>query len=302
MCRRFESGLSRHFKIGGVFVSVFRIEKSKDYTVMSNHHLRNSELSLRAKGLLSQMLSLPEGWDYTIAGLAKINKEGKDAVRAAVQELEQAGYIERRQKMDAGGKFSSNEYVVYEEPRSASPLSGFPTTVLPTTEKPSTGKPSTEKPLTENPTELNKDISSIDISPPISPPEGDDLSKGGDPPKKSPSRNRGCKSQPDTLPERFEKFWIFYRTHVPPGVSAGNRQKAIRAWDKLNPDDALVNTLAASLFNQTKSQAWKSGIGVPHASTYLNNRGWEDDWGSSVVSAQDSVDAGECEEGAEWVN
>lgn len=138
-------------------MAVFRIEKSKDYTVMSNHHLRNSELSLRAKGLLSQMLSLPEGWDYTIAGLAKINKEGKDAVRAAVQELEQAGYIERRQKMDAGGKFSSNEYVVYEEPRSASPLSGFPTTVLPTTEKPSTGKPSTEKPLTENPTELNKD-------------------------------------------------------------------------------------------------------------------------------------------------
>lgn len=139
-------------------MAVFRVEKSKDYTVMSNHHLRNSELSLRAKGLLSQILSLPDGWDYTIAGLAKINKEGKDAVRAAVQELEKAGYIERRQKMDAGGKFSSNEYVVYESPRSASPLSGFPSTVLPTTEKPSTGKPSTEKPLTENPTELSKDI------------------------------------------------------------------------------------------------------------------------------------------------
>ena len=140
-------------------MAVFRVEKSKDYTVMSNHHLRNSNLSLRAKGLLSQILSLPDGWDYTIAGLAKINKEGKDAVRAAVQELEQAGYIERRQKMDAGGKFSSNEYVVYESPRSASPLSGFPTTVLPTTEK-----PSTEKPLTENPTELNKDISSKEIN------------------------------------------------------------------------------------------------------------------------------------------
>ena len=68
-------------------MAVFRIEKSKDYTVMSNHHLRNTELSLRAKGLLSQILSLPEGWDYTIAGLAAINKEGKDAVRAAVQEL-----------------------------------------------------------------------------------------------------------------------------------------------------------------------------------------------------------------------
>ena len=89
---------------------------------------------------------------------------------------------------------------------------------------------------------------------------------------------------------------------MPPGVSAGNRQKAIRAWDKLNPDDALVNTLAAALFNQTKSQAWKSGIGVPHASTWLNNRGWEDDWGSSVALVQESADTGECEETAEWVN
>ena len=128
-------------------MSVFRIEKSSDYTVISNHHLRNRELSLRAKGLLSQILSLPNDWDYTIAGLAAINKEGKDAVRVAVQELEAAGYIVRRQKMDSGGKFGANEYIVYETPRSASPLSDFPTTE----------KPSTEKPLTENPTELNKD-------------------------------------------------------------------------------------------------------------------------------------------------
>lgn len=136
---------------------------------MSNHHLKNTELSLRAKGLLSQILSLPENWDYTIAGLAAINKEGKDAVRAAVQELEKAGYIERRQTMDTGGKFSGNEYVVHEYPVSASPLSGFPTTVLPTTEKPSTEKPSTEKPstekpLTENPTQLNKDLLNKDKS------------------------------------------------------------------------------------------------------------------------------------------
>lgn len=140
-------------------MAVFRVEKNKDYTVMSNHHLKNTELSLRAKGLLSQILSLPENWDYTIAGLAAINKEGKDAVRAAVQELEKAGYIERRQTSDAGGKFSGNEYVVHEYPVSASPLSDFPTTVLPTTEKPSTGKPSTE-----NPTQLNKDLLSKDKS------------------------------------------------------------------------------------------------------------------------------------------
>ena len=252
-------------------MSVFRVEKSRDYTVMSNHHLRNNDLSLRAKGLLSQILSLPEDWDYTIAGLAKINKEGKDAVRAAVQELEKAGYIERRQKMDPSGKFGGNEYVVYESPRSAAPLSENPTTVFPTTEK-----PSTEKPLTENPAQINKDKSSKDISTPQSPPEGDPH------PKKKNSRKRDSKAQADALPQRFEKFWDYYRTHVPEGVSAGNRQKAIRAWDKLAPDDALVDNLATALAAQTKTQVWKSGVGVPHASTWLNNRGWEDDWGAAA--------------------
>lgn len=256
-------------------MAVFRVEKSKNYTVMSNHHLKNSELSLRAKGLLSQILSLPEDWDYTIAGLAKINKEGKDAVRAAIQELEKAGYIERRQTMDAGGKFSGNEYVVYECPQSDPPLSGFPTTVSPTTEKPSTGKP-----LTENPTQLNKEESSKDIYTPQSPPEGDGAPKGE---KRKRQKN---KAQAEILPERFDGFWLFYRTHVPPDRNAGNRQKAIRAWDNLAPSDDLADVLASSLARQVKTTAWQSGVGVPHASTWLNNRGWEDDWGGGTPVSQ----------------
>ena len=76
-------------------MAVFRIEKTRDYTVMANHHLRNKALSLKAKGLLSLMLSLPEDWDYTLAGLSYINREKIDAIRAAVRELERAGYIQR---------------------------------------------------------------------------------------------------------------------------------------------------------------------------------------------------------------
>lgn len=129
----------------------FRVEKSSGYTVMSNHHLRNSCLSLKAKGLLSQMLSLPDNWDYTLAGLASINQEGKDAIRAAVRELEEAGYIERRQTRDENGKLAGNEYIIRETP--VSPLS----------ENPTTDNPSTEKPLTENPTEINKDKSNKDL-------------------------------------------------------------------------------------------------------------------------------------------
>ena len=84
-------------------MSVFRVEKNKGYTVMSNHHLRNHTLSLKAKGLLSQMLSLPEDWDYTLQGLAQINKESIDAIREAVRELERAGYIKRSRERDERG-------------------------------------------------------------------------------------------------------------------------------------------------------------------------------------------------------
>ena len=84
-------------------MAVFRVERIKDYTVMSNHHLRNKNLSLKAKGLLSQMLSLPDDWDYTLKGLAAINKESVDAIRTAIWELEDAGYVVRIRVRDERG-------------------------------------------------------------------------------------------------------------------------------------------------------------------------------------------------------
>ena len=93
-------------------MSVFRVEKNKGYTVMSNHHLRNHALSLKAKGLLSQMLSLPEDWDYTLQGLAQINKESIDAIREAVRELERAGYIQRQRRHRENGSCTSNLYII----------------------------------------------------------------------------------------------------------------------------------------------------------------------------------------------
>lgn len=126
-------------------MAVFRLERTRDYTVMSNHHLRDKGLSLKAKGLLSQMLSLPDDWDYTLSGLAYINRESKDAIRSAVNELERAGYVQRHQTTDASGKFSVNEYIIYERPISTNPLPG----------KPSSDNPTPDKPLQDNPTQLN---------------------------------------------------------------------------------------------------------------------------------------------------
>lgn len=156
-------------------MSVIRVEKTRDYTVMSNHHLRNRKLSLKAKGLMSLMLSLPDDWDYTIRGLATISKDGVDAVRTALGELESSGYVTRQQTRDAIGRLSGCDYTVREVPEEAwmrrkqmpataeeieaeqrlfgnSPLSENPTT-----ETPSSEPPSTEEATQSNTYQLSKE-------------------------------------------------------------------------------------------------------------------------------------------------
>ncbi len=131
-------------------MAVFRIERTRDYTVMSNHHLRNEKLSLKAKGLLSMMLSLPDDWNYTTRGLAKICKEGVDAIGGALRELEAAGYIVRHQLRDRQGRISDTEYIIYEQPQTKKPDTPQPDTASPDTENPYMDKPDTEKPAELN--------------------------------------------------------------------------------------------------------------------------------------------------------
>ena len=131
-------------------MAVFRIERTRDYTVMSNHHLRDKGLSLKSKGLLSMMLSLPEDWNYTTRGLAKICKEGVDAIGGALRELEGAGYIVRHQMRDRQGRISDTEYVIYEQPQPKAPDTPQPDTASPDTENPYLADPDTEKPAELN--------------------------------------------------------------------------------------------------------------------------------------------------------
>ena len=154
-------------------MAVFRVERNTGYTVMSNHHLRNKELTLKAKGLLSQMLSLPEDWDYTLAGLSHINREKIDAIREAVKELEKAGYIVRSRERDEKGRLRGADYVIYEQPQPKEPeaatsseqppTSDLPTLENPTLDNPTLEKPTQEKPTLENPMQLNKDIQKTDL-------------------------------------------------------------------------------------------------------------------------------------------
>ncbi|MFA0814581.1 MAG: DUF6017 domain-containing protein [Anaerofustis sp.] len=143
-------------------MAVFRVEKTRDYTVMANHHLKNRALTLKAKGLLSLMLSLPEDWDYTLKGLSLISVEGIDAIREAVRELECAGYIIRSRERNGKGQLKGTEYVIYEKPHSPEappgeekPAQENPTLDNPMQEKPILGSPALAEPIQENPTQLN---------------------------------------------------------------------------------------------------------------------------------------------------
>lgn len=244
-------------------MAVYRVEKTHDYTVMANHHLRDERLSLKAKGLLSMLLSLPDDWEISIRGLASIVTDGVGAVQTGINELIEAGYIVRRRQHADTGAFAGFEYIIHEVP--------------PCTENPYTENPYTGKPYTENPAQSSKD--KLSTIPPIVPHEGEDslslaaldssLGEGADEAKPKRKR-RATKSAPDYKPDTFARFWAAY----PRGE---DKQGAIAAWDELKPDDATLQAMSRALVRQKASEEWQRGIGIPYAVRWLRRRRWEDE-------------------------
>lgn len=269
-------------------MAVYRVEKTHDYTVMANHHLRDERLSLKAKGLLSMLLSLPDDWEISIRGLASIVTDGVGAVQTGINELIEAGYIVRRRQHADTGAFAGFEYIIHEVP--------------PCTENPYTVNPYTGKPYTENPAQSSKD--KLSTIPPIVPHEGDvgddnpsvsgaaadsptplSAACGGISPRRGESalctrepqsaetpkrKRRATKSAPDYRPDTFARFWAAY----PRGE---DKQGAIAAWDELKPDDATLQAMSRALVRQKASEEWQRGIGIPYAVRWLRRRRWEDE-------------------------
>ena len=140
-------------------MAVFRIEKTRDYTVMSNYHLRDMSLSLKAKGLLSLMLSLPENWDYTMKGLARICKDGIDSISGGIRELEEHGYVIRQRVRNANGQLGAIEYTILEQPKEPAQTPA-PIREKPIRENPVQANPMLDAPIQENHAQLNKEESS----------------------------------------------------------------------------------------------------------------------------------------------
>ena len=154
-------------------MAVFRVEKTRDYTVMSNHHLRNTELSLKAKGLLSLMLSLPENWDYTTKGLSRICKDGIDSINSGVKELEANGYVIRRRVRNEKGQLTTTEYTIFEQPQTLdtgdvppkgeNPIVDKQAQEEPILENPILDKPKQEEPILGKPHQLSTNILNTDL-------------------------------------------------------------------------------------------------------------------------------------------
>lgn len=262
-------------------MAVFRVEKNHSYTVMGNHHLRDERLSLKSKGLLSVILSLPDDWRISIEGMTQFSADGKDAIRSAIRELTDTGYITRAQTHSEAGKFSGYDYVVHETP-TASPSSGFPTMEKPTTENPTlrnTERLSTNIPPVVPQSDADGGNPSVSLAADTSPVrggkegekgeagEGGDVSESDTPPKR---KRRATKSAPDYRPDTFARFWAAY----PRGE---DKQGAIAAWDELKPDDATLQAMSRALVRQKASEEWQRGIGIPYAVRWLRRRRWEDE-------------------------
>lgn len=233
--------------------SIIRIEQRRDFTVLQNEMLRDRRLCLKTKGLFAVMLSRPGNWQFSVSGLSAYTGAGRDAIRSALKELREAGYLTmEKQSHGERGKFAGSVYILHEEsvqPEKAAPWPDYP----------STADPTTGEPASENPPQINTDLNKDCLNKPPKAPQGGQAA----------SRRRRDKSVPVWKPERFEAFWALYPRRE-------DRVGAVREWDRLKPDGALLAAMGRALRAQMAGELWRRGIGIPYACRWLKNRRWED--------------------------
>lgn len=232
------------------------------YTNVKNDLIWDSRLRLQTRFALIAMLSLPDDWDYSIRGMAAKLEVSKDTMARMLKELEEAGYLKRKtQEHAASGQFGRARYILTDVPNDfggeeepeAEP--GSPDQPEGENGAPCPDLPYTASPYTKNSPQQNNKEQTNKQDPPIVPQGG----QGG-------KKKRAPKSVPEWKPERFEKFWAYYPRHE-------DRVSAVREWDRLRPDDGLIDAIARALLWQTRTEDWPA----PYACRYLRNQRWLDE-------------------------
>lgn len=245
-------------------MATFRVHKNNNYTVMSNEHLRNKTLSLKAKGLLSLMLSLPDDWDYSVLGLSKLSKDGKDSVMTTLAELKDSGYIKMSQSKSHDGRFGSWDYDVYE-----SSIFG----------NPDSEKPYAENPNTENPPQINTNSnnsttnSRIINNTPISTTKNNKQNTIIN----TPQSPQGVCEEVSVEEQMFEEFRRIYKGNKRGcATEFENFKKKHRDWKEVLPTLCILYQKQQDI----KEEAKRNGAWIPqekNLQTYINNRCWEEE-------------------------
>lgn len=265
-------------------MATMRIVKNNHFSIVSNAIIRDTNLSLKARGLFILMLSLPERWEFSVKGLSKIAGEGLDAIRSGLHELEEQGYLSRQRKRNAEGKLGDMEYILYEEPQK-------PKAEAPTEETSTVVEPMQEIPTQAESTQINKDINNNRLN---------QEQREREEPKLLSRLN----SQPLPLEtaqlqnEYFKRFWLMYPRKA-------KQFQAQLAWNALPVDVELYEKILKAVERYSKTRQWADKTYVPYPENFLDGKRWEDDIPTDapkkkndVAAAAEAVVAGL--EGMEW--
>lgn len=265
-------------------MAIMRIVKNNNFSIVSNAIIRDTNLSLKARGLFILMLSLPEGWEFSVRGLSKIAGEGLDAIRSGLHELEEQGYLSRQRKRNAEGKLGDMEYILYEEPQK-------PKQEMPAEETSTVAEPIQEIPTQAESTQINKDINNNRLN---------QEQREREEPKLLSRLN----SQPLPLEtaqlqnEYFKRFWLMYPRKA-------KQFQAQLAWNALPVDVELYERILQAVEKYSKTRQWADKTYVPYPENFIDGKRWEDDIPADapkkkndVAAAAEAVVAGL--EGMEW--
>lgn len=246
-------------------MATMHIVKQNNFSIVSNAIIRDTNLSLKARGLFILMLSLPERWEFSVRGLSKIAGEGVDAIRSGLKELEKQGYLLRERERKANGRLGDMEYTLYEEPQK-------PAQEEAKQEAPTESEPMQKNPMQEEPRQINKEYNKV-------------LTKERTERENSAREQTTFPAQVNNeadadLQERyFTEFWNNYPRHV-------NKPLAAIAWRNLPVDTILYSKILDAVERYKNTRQWQDKSYIPYPATFLQDERWEDDIPDDVTQPQ----------------
>ena len=259
-------------------MAVMHIVKQNNFSIVSNAIIRDTNLSLKARGLFILMLSLPDRWEFSVRGLSKIAGEGVDAIRSGLKELEKQGYLLRERERKADGRLGDMEYTLYEEPQKPAQEETKEEPQKPAQEEtkqevPTESEPIQENPMQEEPRQINKEYNKV-----LTKERTERENSAREQAVFRAQVNKICNEAAADLQKRyFTEFWNDYPRHV-------NKPLAMIAWRNLPVDTVLYSKILDAVERYKNTRQWQDKSYIPYPATFLQDERWEDDIPDDVTT------------------